>query len=157
MFIRKHKESKEIVCECEIDVFQEGIDSEYIIEETDESIVLHNNKKYKKSEVPTPTEEEIQKEYIKFIQHYLDEIAYSYGYTGPDEKLEGSCLSVCSYMDTGINKFDDEGKSFRIWRSAVWNKALEILSLVKSGKMEIPSKAELIEILPKLEVIYTNN
>lgn len=147
--------SKEIVCECSINVFQEDIDSDYIIEEINEPIILHNNKKYKKSEVPSPTEEEIKKEYIKFIQKYLDETAYAYGYTGSNETLEGACLSVCSYMDTGIQKFDDEGKAFRKWRSVVWDTGFKILESVKSDKMEIPSKEELIEMLPKLEIIYS--
>lgn len=47
------------------------------------------------------------------------------------------------------------GRAFRQWRSAVWNKGYEILALVKAGDMEIPSNEELIAMLPKLEIVYT--
>lgn len=106
---------------------------------------------------PTLEEQEIalQAKYTRLIQRHLDETAYSYGYTGVNEDIDGACNSVCTYIDTGIKKFDDEGKAFRKWRSAVWNKGYEILDQVKTGEMEIPSEEELIEMLPKLEIIYT--
>ena len=104
---------------------------------------------------PEPTQEEIEKQYIAYIQKYLDKTAYSYGYTGPNESIVGSCNSVCTYFNTGVQKFDDEGDAFRKWRSAVWSKGYEVLALVKSGEIELPTKEEVIEMLPKLEVIYT--
>jgi hypothetical protein len=72
-------------------------------------------------------------------------------------KLSGydSCLSVCSYTNTGISKFDCEGEAFRVWRSAVWNTGYQILDAVKAGTMEIPSEEELIELLPKLTITYS--
>ena len=101
-------------------------------------------------EVPEPTPEEqeaaLKKYYTDFIQSMLDKEAQKLGYD--------NCNSVCTYIDTGISKFDSEGQSFRIWRSKVWNKAYEILDLVKNGSMEIPTEEELISMLPKLEIIY---
>ena len=105
--------------------------------------------------IPEPTPEEMQKQYTRLIQSILDETAYAYGYTGIDEGIPGACNSVCTYENTGVQKFDDEGRAFKIWRSAVWAKGYEILADVQSGKMEIPSEVELIEMLPKLEIIYT--
>lgn len=121
------------------------------IEQTDENIISINGKFYKESEIPEPTQEEIeaqlQKHYTAIIQSILDVEAQKLGYD--------NCNSVCTYVDTGVQKFDDEGIAFRKWRSAIWAKGYEILADVQSGKMEIPSETELIEILPKLEIIYT--
>ena len=56
--------------------------------------------------VPTP--EEIQASYTRLIQSILDNEAHKLGYTGTNESAEGACNSVCTYIDTGISKFDDE-------------------------------------------------
>ena len=95
---------------------------------------------------PEPSDSEIQAELTKFIQGHLDRKA--------KELLYDSCLSVCSYVDTGIAKFDDEGKAFRSWRSKVWAKGYEILDAVKSGERSIPSKDELLAELPDLVIEY---
>ena len=52
----------------------------------------------------------IQERLTEAIQELLDSKA--------QELLYDSCLSVCSYVDTGVPKFDAEGRAFRIWRSA---------------------------------------
>ena len=98
--------------------------------------------------VPTQEEVEaqIQKQLTNAVQHVLDSKAQELNYD--------SCLSVCSYIDTGVAKFDAEGKSFRAWRSAVWAKGYEILAQVQEGKREIPTKEELIGELPKLVINY---
>lgn len=104
---------------------------------------------------PEPTPEEIQKQYTRLIQSILDKEAYALGYTGPGEAVEGACMSVCSYVDTGVQKFDDEGRAFRAWRSAVWAKGNEILAAVRAGEMAIPTETGLIEMLPKLVIAYS--
>ena len=100
---------------------------------------------------PEPTKEElearIQKQLTDVVQHVLDSKA--------QELLYDNCLSVCSYIDTGVQKFDDEGKSFRAWRSAVWAKGYEILAEVQEGKREIPTEEELIAELPELVIVYS--
>ena len=96
---------------------------------------------------PEPSDVEIQAELTKFIQGHLDRKA--------KELLYDSCLSVCSYVDTGIAKFDDESRAFRKWRSAVWSKGYEILDAVKSGERPIPSKDELLAELPDLIIEYS--
>ena len=62
---------------------------------------------------PVPTPEEIQASYTRLIQSILDNEAYKLGYTGANETVEGACNSVCTYIDTGISKFDDERTCFQ--------------------------------------------
>lgn len=92
-------------------------------------------------------EAELQTQYTALIQSMLDKEAQKLGYD--------NCNSVCTYVDTGVIKFDDESAAFRKWRSAVWAKGYEILAAVKAGEMAIPTEAELVEMLPKLEIVYT--
>ena len=100
---------------------------------------------------PEPTQEEqeaaLQAQYTALIQSMLDKESRKLGYD--------NCNSVCTYDNTGVQKFDDEGKAFKKWRSAVWAKGYEILESVKSGAMPIPTEQELMDMLPKLEIIYT--
>lgn len=102
-----------------------------------------------------PTEEEQRKaletEYKRSVQHMLDEAAYARGYTGPGENISGACMSVCSYVDTGVEQFDAEGRAFRAWRSAVWAAGLALMDEVLAGKRAMPSFEELPALLPKLE------
>ena len=115
-----------------------------------DEMIAHNDSFKSIMEDGVVTEEEIkarlQAQYTNYIQNILDEEAKKLGYD--------SCLSVCSYVNTGVAKFDAEGEAFRTWRSAVWNKGYEILALVLAGEMEIPSYEELVELLPKLEIVY---
>ena len=91
-------------------------------------------------------EREIQKQLTDAVQRILDAKA--------QELLYDNCLSVCSYIDTGVAKFDAEGRAFRTWRSAVWEKGYEILAQVQEGKREIPTEEELIAELPELVIVY---
>ena len=100
--------------------------------------------------IPEPTIEElqaqIQAQLTNAVQHVLDAKA--------QELLYDNCLSVCSYIDTGVPKFDAEGRAFRVWRSAVWAKGYEILDQVKAGYRPIPTEEELIAELPQLVINY---
>lgn len=100
---------------------------------------------------PEPTEEEKQAEaqrrLTEAVQRFLDAEAQKLNYD--------SCLSVCSYVDTGVTKFDEEGAAFRAWRSAVWAKGYEIVDAVKAGKREVPTEEELFAELPKLSITYS--
>lgn len=101
--------------------------------------------------IQEPTAEEknaqIQAQLTNAAQHVLDNEAQKLNYD--------SCLSVCSYVDTGVSKFDDEGKAFRAWRSAVWAKGYEILNAVLAGEREIPTEEELLAELPSLAIVYS--
>ena len=100
--------------------------------------------------IPEPTLEEIQAQVqaslTNAVQRFLDEKAQELNYD--------NCLSVCSYIDTGVEKFDAEGKAFRAWRSQVWAKGYEILAQVQAGERGIPTEAELIAELPELVIEY---
>ena len=100
--------------------------------------------------IPEPTKEEIeanvQSQLTDAVQRLLDSKAR--------ELLYDSCLSVCSYIDTGVAKFDAEGRAFRAWRSAVWAKGYEILAQVQAGQRAIPTEEQLIAELPKLVINY---
>ncbi len=89
----------------------------------------------------------IQKQLTDLVQHILDNKAQKLGYD--------SCLSVCSYIDTGIQKYDVEGRAFRVWRSVVWEKSYELLSEITAGTREIPTEEALRSMLPKLEISYS--
>lgn len=89
----------------------------------------------------------LQAQHTALIQSILDTEAQKLGYD--------NCNSVCTYVDTGVQKFDDEGRAFRAWRSAVWAKGYEILDAVKSGEMAIPTEEALVEMLPKLVIAYS--
>ena len=101
-------------------------------------------------QLPQPTVEElqarIQKQLTDAVQRVLDSKAQELNYD--------NCLSVCSYIDTGVQKFDDEGKAFRAWRSAVWAKGYDILAQVQAGLRPIPTEAQLIAELPQLVINY---
>lgn len=158
MFIVKDANTCEILCTAGDAEFLKSIIStrDTIVEELLEPVVEYEGKKYKESDIPKRIQEKrIQSHFTKFIQSILDKEAYALGYTGPGEEIAGSCLSVCSYGDTGVQKFDDEARAFKVWRSAVWAKGYEILTAVKAGEIEIPTEEELVEMLPKLEIIYS--
>ena len=89
---------------------------------------------------------QVQKKLTDAVQHVLDSKAQELNYD--------NCLSVCSYIDTGVPKFDAEGRAFRYWRSAVWAKGYEILAQVQSGQRAIPTEEQLIAELPKLVINY---
>jgi hypothetical protein len=97
---------------------------------------------------PTPEEQEaaLQAQYTALIQSMLDKEAQKLGYD--------NCNSVCTYVDTGVAKFDAEGVAFRKWRSAVWAMGYELLAEVQAGTRPIPTEEELVELLPKLEIVY---
>ena len=97
-------------------------------------------------EINEAKQTEIQKQLTDAVQHVLDAKA--------QELLYDNCLSVCSYIDTGVPKFDAEGRAFRAWRSAVWAKGYEILAQVQAGQRAIPTEEQLIAELPKLVINY---
>lgn len=89
------------------------------------------------------TADEIKQMLIDGVQNHLDEVAMSRGYDG--------ILSVCSYFDSGVERFDYEGVQARKWRSQVWAYCYAYLDDVLAGNRPIPTLEELIEELPKIE------
>lgn len=111
--------------------------------------VLYSNdgSVYIKPEEPKPEEpsiEVIKQNLIDGVQNYMDEVAATRGYD--------SILSACSYIDSGIEKFDTEGAKARRWRSAVWAYCYAQLDLFLEGELtEVPTIEALIDQLPVLD------
>ena len=80
--------------------------------------------------------------YEDAVQLHLDEIAQSRGYDNTY-----TCLSYLSSTD---ETWQREANSFNAWRDSVWRKCHEVLNAFKSGKIEAPTVAELIEMLPEI-------
>ena len=102
--------------------------------------------------VPEPTAEEQQEalvnKYKSMIQAWMDAEAQKLGYD--------NLLAACTYIDTGVAKFDAEGKGFREWRSAVWSTGYQLIDEVLAGTREIPEKDEdVLTLLPTLNIVYS--
>lgn len=92
---------------------------------------------------PPPTPEELKKALTDAVQDYMDETAKAKGYD--------NIFTVCTYIDTGVEQFDEEGRKARAWRSACWSYCYAQLDLFEAGEREIPTAEELIAELPRLE------
>ena len=96
-------------------------------------------------EEPTMTIEELKGILIEAVQEHMDKAAQSYGYD--------DIKSAVTYADeTSVQKFSNEGKAFRKWRSLVWDKFYQISESVNSGVAPVPTKEELIASLPLLDL-----
>ena len=84
----------------------------------------------------------ISKQLGNIAQQYMDKYASYYDYD--------SCNIACSYIDTGVVKYDAEGAAFRKWRSAVWEKVYQIVDDVAVGNVEMPDQPTFVEQLPLL-------
>lgn len=86
------------------------------------------------------TLEEIAALLLRYVDQYLDNTAKTRNYD--------SAMSVCTYGDTGNEKFDAEGIAFKKWRSQVWERCYGLQEEVISGQRPVPTEAELIALLP---------
>lgn len=92
---------------------------------------------------PPLTIEQEKRIYSDAIQHHLDAAALAHGYD--------DIKTAVSYADEpAVQKFQNDGKAFRTWRSLVWAYAYQQLDLVEHGKREKPSIEQLIAELPAL-------
>lgn len=81
--------------------------------------------------------------FTAFVQQYMDEKAH--------EKNYDNILAAISYAAGTDEVFKAEGAVCLAWRDAVWRKCYSILDEVTAGSRPIPTQAELIEELPKLD------
>ena len=143
----KEEKTPEQVQELLNDGFLEISETEYqlLIGNIDgQEYVRTSSGKFEPYVPPAPTQDEIN---LQIQQRILDEKAKELNYD--------SCLSACSYFNTGVEKFDKEGAAFRKWRSAVWSKGYQILNECISGqRSSVPDKILLISELPVLEITY---
>lgn len=74
----------------------------------------------------------------------LDAFAQTRGYD--------DILSACTYADSLVSKFSDEGSYCKIVRDETWSKLYDILAEVESGTRPLPESYEEIEPeLPELK------
>lgn len=92
---------------------------------------------------PPLTPEELKQALTDAVQVHMDETAEAKGYD--------NIFTVCTYIDTGVERFDEDGRKARVWRSACWSYCYAQLALFEAGEREIPTAEELIAELPKLE------
>jgi len=101
--------------------------------------------------VPTPEQQEAElvKTYDGIVQGHLDAVARSFGYGDPNRPEVSPILHAISYAEEpAVERFMNEGRALRAWRSLVWVTAAGILNAVKSGTRAIPTEAELLAELP---------
>ena len=119
--------------------------------ETQQAFIEDKGDWYEVVAIPEPTPEEQQESLIErfrsAIQSWMDSEAQKLGYD--------NILSVCSYINTGNERFDAEGEGFRQWRSAVWERGYQLIDEVIAGQRDVPDDpADVIALLPGLNIVY---
>ena len=88
--------------------------------------------------------DQLKNSFVGMTQQRLDTFAQTRGYDG--------ILSVCTYADSLVSKFSDEGSYCKIVRDETWSKLYDILAEVESGTRPLPESYEEIEPeLPELK------
>lgn len=90
--------------------------------------------------IDPPSVESILTTLTNAVQEHLDATARERNYDG--------ILSLCTYATSTNIKFAAEGQAGVTWRDAVWAKCYEIMDEVISDTRPIPTKEELISLLP---------
>lgn len=82
------------------------------------------------------------------IDYYLDSQANLFRYE--------SIRTMVTYENDPNPKFNSEGVGAKAFRSAVYTLGVSLIDEVQSGLREVPTEAELLTLMPKLEdfVIY---
>ena len=87
--------------------------------------------------------EDLQAKYTRLVQDYMDKAVQTRGYD--------DVFTCISYVDSTDEIFRREAQAVLAWRDKVWRMCYEVLAEVKAGKRAVPSEAELLAMLPKLE------
>lgn len=83
------------------------------------------------------------------VQTHLDAQAQARGYD--------NLLSAISYADEpAVPRFQADGQAFRAWRSLVWAQCHELLAQVQDGTLAVPTEAELLALLPQVQLPSQN-
>lgn len=88
-------------------------------------------------------EKTLQQQYTDFVQKLMDKTVQARGYD--------DVFTCISYVNSTDDTFKAEANAVLQWRDLVWRKCYEILADVEAGKRTVPSEAELLAELPKLE------
>ena len=87
--------------------------------------------------------EDLQAKYTRLVQDYMDKAVQARGYD--------DVFTCISYVDSTDEIFRREAQAVLAWRDKVWRMCYEVLAEVNAGKRAVPSEAELLAVLPKLE------
>lgn len=87
--------------------------------------------------------EDLQKKYTKLVQNYMDKIVQARGYD--------DVFTCISYVDSTDEIFKREAQAVLAWRDKVWRLCYDILAEINAGRRAVPTEAELLAELPKLE------
>ena len=98
---------------------------------------------------PTPEPPELPEppavtttDYTRAVQAALDSKARERNYDG--------ILSACTYVTSGVPKFQAEGQVCVAWRDAVWAYCYDVLAQVQAQTIPQPTVAELVAGMPTL-------
>lgn len=94
---------------------------------------------------PAPTPDQLKAWNVAAIQAEMDRQAQAKGYD--------NIISACTYaMQPMGAPFQAEGAAFVAWRSQVWSQAYTMLAQVEAGTQPMPTPAQAVAIMPKLEL-----
>ena len=94
---------------------------------------------------PALTPEQKNKAIADMVQAHLDATAQVYGFD--------DIRNAVSYADEpAVPSFQTHGLALRAWRSLVWQKCYAVLAQVEAGEIVEPSGAELMAMLPTLNI-----
>lgn len=98
-------------------------------------------------EIKPETPEQIIARLEGAIDRYLDAQAQSFRYE--------SIRTMVTYENDPNPKFNAEGVGAKEFRSAVYTLGVNLIGEVQSGLREVPTEAELLALMPKLEDFVT--
>lgn len=99
-----------------------------------------------KIELAPLTQEQIIKSFTNLIQNFMDSKAQELNYD--------SIFTAITYENDSNTKFAKEAEAFKKWRSQVWTICYAVLDEVLMGQREVPTKEELISLLPEVVIEY---
>lgn len=87
--------------------------------------------------------EDVQTKYTRIVQEYMDKAVQARGYD--------DVFTCISYINSTDETFKREANIVLAWRDKVWRMCYDILAEVNAGRRAVPTEAELLAELPKLE------
>lgn len=97
-------------------------------------------------ETAPKTQEQIIKSFVTVVQDFMDSKAQELNYD--------SIFTAITYENDTNIKFAKEAEAFKAWRSKVWTTCYAVLDEVLAGTRAIPTKEELLALLPELVINY---
>lgn len=122
-----------------------NIDSPFVLKTINLDQVFFDNQPVE-VEFSAKSNEQIIKKFQQEIQNYMDLKAQELNYD--------SIFTAITYENDSNSKFANEAKAFKQWRSNVWTTCYAILDECLAGTREVPTKEELIALLPELVINY---